>query len=97
MNDPLIVCRCEEITEEEIRQAIGEGAHSLEELKRILRVGMGPCQGRSCGPLIIRLLCQELKQSAAHFDEWRKRPPLKPVSVKALIARGDDHESAEKG
>lgn len=87
MNNPLIVCRCEEITEEEIRTAIREGAHSLEELKRILRVGMGPCQGRSCGPLILRILSQELNRPPESFAEWRKRPPLKPVTVGSLIPK----------
>ena len=87
MNEPLLVCRCEDITEEEIRAAIREGARSLEELKRILRVGMGPCQGRTCGPLIVRILAQELKASPDSFAEWRKRPPLKPVVLGSLIPK----------
>jgi bacterioferritin-associated ferredoxin len=89
MNEDLIVCRCEEITEEEIIRAIREGAQSLEELKRHLRVGMGPCQGRTCGPLLIRLLCQELKARPEDFAEWRKRPPLKPVTLGSLIPKGE--------
>ncbi len=87
MSEPLIVCRCEEITEEEIRQAVREGAHTLEELKRSLRVGMGPCQGRTCGPLILRILSQELNLPPENFAEWRKRPPLKPVTIGSLIPK----------
>ncbi len=90
MTEPLIVCRCEEITEEEIRSAIREGAHSLEELKRYLRVGMGPCQGRTCGAIIIRILAQELKRPPESFSEWRKRPPLKPVTIGSLLPTGNE-------
>ena len=31
--------RCEEITEEEIRQIIREGAHTIDEIKRVTRAG----------------------------------------------------------
>ena len=42
-----IICRCEDITQEQIEQAIDEGYTTLEELKRKLRLGMGPCQGEA--------------------------------------------------
>lgn len=45
-DDDLIVCRCEEITKGEIRRAVHDGFRSLTEIKRVLRNGMGLCQGR---------------------------------------------------
>jgi len=74
-----ILCRCEDITEDEVIEAIQSGAKTLEELKRVLRVGMGPCQGRTCGPMLISLLSRSLKIPASEIEEWKKRPPLKPV------------------
>ena len=54
-----IVCRCEDITKEEILEAIDGGYQTLEEIKRVLRCGMGPCQGRTCTPLIAGLLARK--------------------------------------
>jgi bacterioferritin-associated ferredoxin len=79
MSEKILYCRCEDITEEEVIEAIHSGATTLEELKRILRVGMGPCQGRTCGPMLISLLARELKVKTTDIEEWKKRPPLKPV------------------
>ena len=43
-----IVCRCEDISEEDVIQAIDEGYTDIEELRKKLRIGMGPCQGGFC-------------------------------------------------
>lgn len=60
MNDAaeIIICRCEDLTQEEIRAAIEDGYTDFEELKRYLRVSMGPCQGRTCIPLVRRELAR---------------------------------------
>ena len=62
MSKANVVCRCEEIEKEieidEIRKWIAEGYTDFEELKRILRVGMGPCQGRGCREIIMRELAR---------------------------------------
>jgi len=63
--DPLyghIVCRCEQITESEIMQAIHRpvGAKTLDAVKRRVRAGMGRCQSGFCGPQVIRILAREL-------------------------------------
>ena len=57
-----IVCRCEEITEGEILQAIHQnpGATDLDGIKRRTRSGMGRCQGGFCSPYIMQLLSREL-------------------------------------
>ena len=47
-DDSLIICRCEEITKGEIRRAIHDGMHTMNEVKRYLRSGMGLCQGQTC-------------------------------------------------
>jgi len=57
-----IVCRCETVTEAEVRAAIREpvGAKNLDGIKRRTRAGMGRCQGGFCGPRVVQLLCEEL-------------------------------------
>ncbi len=56
-----IVCRCEQITEGEILDAIRRplGARSVDGVKRRTRAGMGRCQGGFCGPKVMELLAKE--------------------------------------
>ncbi len=57
-----IVCRCEEITEGEILDAIRRplGATSLDGIKRRTRAQMGLCQGGFCSPRIMEIVSREL-------------------------------------
>ena len=57
-----IVCRCETVSEAEVRAAIRcrIGARTLDGVKRRTRAGMGRCQGGFCTPRIIAILCEEL-------------------------------------
>ena len=57
-----IVCRCETVTEAEIRDAIRRpiGAKSLDGIKFRTRAGMGRCQGGFCTARLIYILSEEL-------------------------------------
>ena len=57
-----IICRCEQISEGEILDAIRRplGARSLDGVKRRVRAGMGRCQGGFCAPKVMELLSREL-------------------------------------
>ena len=57
-----IICRCEQITEAEIVEAIKRipGAKSLDGIKRRVRAGMGRCQSGFCSPKLIEILAREL-------------------------------------
>ncbi len=56
-----IVCRCETVSEGEIRDAIKRNppAHDIDGIKRRTRSGMGRCQGGFCSPFVIGLLAEE--------------------------------------
>ena len=76
------VCRCEDITEDEIIETIKKyDCHTLDELKQILRLGMGPCQGRTCLPIAARILARERKKSIEEIDPQTSRPPIIPVAI----------------
>lgn len=57
-----IVCRCELVTEAEIRAAIRRpvGARTVDGVKRRTRAGMGRCQAGFCLPRTLELLAEEL-------------------------------------
>ncbi len=70
-----IVCRCEDVAYESLR-----GHTSWTDVKLQTRCGMGPCQGRVCGPAINHLL------------GWKPvsiRQPLFPVPLDALCTPAD--------
>jgi glycerol-3-phosphate dehydrogenase len=47
--DELVICECEIVTKSQIEQAfLAEEPPSLDDLRRDLRLGMGPCQGAFC-------------------------------------------------
>ena len=56
-----IVCRCEQITEGEILQALRMNpvARDVDGIKRRTRSGMGRCQGGFCGGVVMKLIARE--------------------------------------
>ena len=56
-----IVCRCETVSEGEIRDAIRRNpkATDIDGVKRRTRAGMGRCQGGFCMPYVMKLLAEE--------------------------------------
>ena len=57
-----IVCRCETVTEAEIREAIRRpvGALTVDGIKIRTRAGMGRCQAGFCTPRVLEILSEEL-------------------------------------
>lgn len=91
MEDKTIICRCSDVTLEDVREAIKAGYTTFDELKRVLRTGMGPCQGRTCMPLILREISIMTGVPMEDLEPGRKRPPVNAISLGA-IAEGEDHE-----
>lgn len=60
-----IICRCEQISEGEILEAIHSplGATTVKGIKKRCRPGMGRCQGGFCEPLVVNLIARELGMS----------------------------------
>jgi D-hydroxyproline dehydrogenase subunit alpha len=64
------VCRCEDVA-----LSAFSPAWSARQAKLYTRAGMGPCQGRVCGPALAHLF---------GYAEDSVRPPLKPVLLGSL-------------
>ncbi len=58
----VVICRCEHVTEGEIREAIRRplGAKTVDGVKRRTRAGMGRCQAGFCTPKVMEILAEEL-------------------------------------
>ena len=90
MKDDTIICRCEEVTLGEIKQAIKNGAKTVTEVKRRTRAGMGLCQGRSCEKIVERVLCQELDKTPEEITPSTDRPPVRPLTFGTLGGKKDE-------
>ena len=84
-----VICRCEEIEIDEIRKWIAAGYTEFDELKRMLRVGMGPCQGRGCRDIIRRELAKATGRNVADIAPGTIRPPVKPIKI-SLLSDGEN-------
>ncbi len=90
--DQIIICRCEDITLQQIQDLLKQGYTTFEDLKRLLRVGMGPCQANTCGHLIQREISKFLNVPIESVPIQKIRPVTMGVELK-LIAEDQDDES----
>jgi sarcosine oxidase, subunit alpha len=88
------VCVCEDVTDKDLKRAIGEGFDSIELAKRYTTVTMGPCQGRFCHVPSIRLYARENEKDEATIGTTTARPPWAPVTLGLLAGR--PHEPAQR-
>ncbi|MGU3285047.1 MULTISPECIES: NAD(P)/FAD-dependent oxidoreductase [unclassified Methylobacterium] len=88
--DDTIVCRCEEITGGQIREAARLGATGPNQVKAFLRAGMGPCQGRMCGTVVAALIAEIRGASMEEVGALRPRAPFKPMTVGELAREPQD-------
>ena len=79
-----LVCRCEEVTVNDIRQAISMGAQSPDRIKSLVRCGMGPCQARMCGLTVSEILADERNISPEEVGYLKIRSPIKPITLGKL-------------
>ena len=88
-----IVCRCEVVTEAEIRQAIRRpvGARSVDGVKRRTRAGMGRCQGGFCSPRAVQILSEETGIPLQKITKNGGKSFLLTGSVASYL-KGDDAE-----
>lgn len=80
--DDTLVCRCEEVTRGEIREATAtRQAHGARSLKLTTRAGLGLCQGRVCGRNLA-----DLTDDDTLADDFARRPLSTPVRLGELAA-----------
>lgn len=76
-----IICRCEEVTREEIMEAMRLGDASLDAVKKRTRAGMGFCQGRTCKRLVARMLSAYYHMPLDQYLPGSIRLPVVPLTL----------------
>ncbi len=81
-----IVCRCEEVTAEQVIGAVAQGAVGPNQMKAYLRCGMGPCQGRYCGLTVSEMIAHVTAMTPQQVGYFRLRSPARPVTLGELAS-----------
>ncbi len=80
--DDCVVCRCENVTAGEIRDAARrQDFRDVNHVKSATRLGMGPCQGRLCGSAAAEIAAAAAKIPPQSAGRLRSQPPIRPIVI----------------
>jgi sarcosine oxidase subunit alpha len=77
-------CICNDVTSQDLCDAIDEGFDHIETLKRYTTTTMGPCQGRMCQLPAIGICARQTARSMEATGVTTSRPPNPGVTLGAL-------------
>ncbi|MGP8109997.1 MAG: 2Fe-2S iron-sulfur cluster-binding protein [Thermoplasmata archaeon] len=84
-----VICRCERVSKETVADYIrATGTRDLNAVKAGLRSGMGPCGGKTCGELILRIF-RELGVEPTAVTPAVHRPFTQEVPITAFLTVDD--------
>jgi hypothetical protein len=66
----------------------------MREVKRQTRAGMGLCQAKTCGHLVLGILAAETGQSPSEVEPDTSRPPVRAVPIRVLANRVVDDDGS---
>lgn len=75
---------------------LGEGAPDPDQIKRLTRAGMGPCQGRRCREQVQALLALQAAVSLGSVPLAGYRAPVRPIPLAAAAPREEDPAFGEQ-
>jgi len=82
-----IICRCEDVTADEVTEHIFEGSLEPAGVIAETRAGMGLCQGRNCACLIAATIARHAGLPLERIPPITPRPPVVPVLMGLLAER----------
>jgi NADPH-dependent 2,4-dienoyl-CoA reductase/sulfur reductase-like enzyme/ferredoxin len=88
-DDEVVLCRCERVTKQMVEEYIlRTGTRDVNAVKAALRCGMGPCQGKTCAELTLRVF-RELGVDPHTVTPGVHRPFTQEVPMKAFLVEHD--------
>ncbi|WP_075528818.1 (2Fe-2S)-binding protein [Sporosarcina ureilytica] len=85
-----IICRCEDVSLEDIETTANTYNCSAREVKLRTRAGMGYCGGRTCRPAVDAVLEHVTGEKAGHTIPLKVQPPVRPVTLSVLGGNRND-------
>jgi bacterioferritin-associated ferredoxin len=86
MRQKTFLCLCHDVTVDDVERAVRAGYDDPETLKRFTAAFMGPCQGKSCGRLVMREIARCTGASLEAIRAPSARPPAFGVRLGALAS-----------
>ena len=86
----IIICRCQEVSRQEILDAIADGALTVDGVKRRTRAGMGLCQGKTCERLVARIIAEQTGRPMAEILPPKSRIRVRPVKIGIIGGQEDE-------
>ena len=86
----IIICICQEVSRQEILDAIADGALTVDGVKRRTRAGMGLCQGKTCERLVARIIAEQTGRPMAEILPPKSRIPVRPVKIGIIGGQEDE-------
>lgn len=80
------VCRCESLSLETVARGVDELTSSAGASKRVSRVGMGKCQGRYCGPVVVALSAERSGNPVDERSGFAPQVPFKPTPISVIAS-----------
>ncbi|MGO3017985.1 MAG: NAD(P)/FAD-dependent oxidoreductase [Anaerococcus sp.] len=86
-NPDRLVCRCEQVSEETIRDAMNRSipCETVDAVKRRTRAGMGFCQGTFCKPRVIKVMEDELGRKLTHKETDIEHSGINRIVKKDIV------------
>ena len=76
----------------DLRSLAADGPLNQDQIKRLTRAGMGPCQGRRCREQVQTLLAMQGNQLSGSIAMPSYRAPLRPLPLAVLSAHDESPE-----
>lgn len=73
-----------EVTEEEIRSAVRQGAVTLDAVKRATQACFGLCQSKTCFTIIARIISEETGKPVSEILPIKIRIPVRPLNIESF-------------
>lgn len=89
-----ILCRCEDVTLDDVTHSTSLGYLHIEEVKRYTGLGTGPCQGKECMAACALLLAETTGRKPIEIPPFTARPPIAPVALGTLAGADVSDEEA---
>jgi NAD(P)H-nitrite reductase large subunit len=80
----ILVCRCMEVAENEVRQAVRQGAKTVDAVKRATQACFGLCQSKTCFNIIARIINEETGIPVSEIYPIQIRIPVRPLNIEKL-------------
>lgn len=87
--------RAEAARARDLTTLLGEGPVNPDQVKRLTRAGMGPCQGRRCREQVALLLARATGTPVERIPPATYRPPVRPLPLGVLWPHDEPPEMRE--